>query len=95
MDPSFDADTPQTTLFEWAAPRETHLVAAHTRILADGTSTFVAEHLRWNRGRSSAPRFAAPRIAPLVDPGQLGLFFDRPVMEVDLTARMGDAPEIP
>jgi hypothetical protein len=27
-----------------------HVVAAHTRQLADGESVFVAEHLRWNRG---------------------------------------------
>ena len=72
-----DDPTAQATLFDHAAPRETHLVAAHTRILHDGTSTFVAEHLRWNRGRNPRPRFTATRASPPPDePGQLGLFVD-------------------
>ena len=40
---------------------DVHVVAAHTRVLADGSTTFVAEHLRWNRGRQ-APRLPAPRL---------------------------------
>lgn len=74
----------QVTLFDRPAPREAHLVAAHTRILHDGTSTFVAEHLRWNRGRTLRARFPAPkRVAPLPEPGQLGLFFDGPPEDRD------------
>ena len=26
-----------------------HVVSAHVRVLADGTTSFVAEHVRWNR----------------------------------------------
>lgn len=37
-----------------------HVVEAHTRVLADGSSVFVSEHLRWNRGRQG-PRLALPR----------------------------------
>lgn len=52
-----------------------HLVSAHSRQLADGTSVFVAEHLRWNGGRAprepSAPRPAEPL------PDQPGLFDPR------------------
>ena len=31
---------------------EMHVVSAHTRLLHDGTEVFVAEHTRWNRGRT-------------------------------------------
>lgn len=45
-----------------------HTVAAHTRVLPDGSEVFVGEHLRWNRGRQ-APRPRAPRVptAPTED----------------------------
>lgn len=49
-----------------------HVVAAHTRVLEDGSEVFVGEHLRWNRGRLprklTAPRPSAPA------EGQPGLF---------------------
>lgn len=38
-----------TVLEDW------HVVSAHTRVLPDGTETFVSEHLRWNRGRQASP----------------------------------------
>lgn len=46
-----------------------HVVAAHTRILRDGTTAFVSEHLRWNRGQQG-PRLrpAAPPEAPVDHP---------------------------
>ncbi|TNE86521.1 MAG: hypothetical protein EP330_22545 [Deltaproteobacteria bacterium] len=49
-----------------------HVVAAHTRVLADGSTTFVAEHLRWNRGRQ-APRARVPR-TPTPDERHPSLF---------------------
>jgi len=38
---------------------EHHVVAAHTRVNADGTETFVPEHVRRNASRGSAPRLPA------------------------------------
>lgn len=53
---------------------EMHVVSAHTRELSDGTSVFVGEHLRWNRGRQ-APRTAPPALRPTPPlPDQPGLF---------------------
>jgi len=40
-----------------------HVVHAHTRVKADGDEVFVGEHLRWNRGRTTA-RGPAPRARP-------------------------------
>jgi hypothetical protein len=50
-----------------------HVVAAHTRTLADGTTAFVSEHLRWNRGRQG-PRLAGTRApaAPVDHPSLFG-----------------------
>lgn len=39
---------------------DTHVVAAHTRVLASGEEVFVGEHVRWNRGRSERPS-SSPR----------------------------------
>ena len=55
-------------------PPEMHVVAAHTRLRADGTEVYVAEHLRWNRGKTG-PRSAARRADIAVPRGQLGLFY--------------------
>ena len=33
-----------------------HVVAAHTRVLSDGSEVNVAEHVRWSRGQNTAPR---------------------------------------
>lgn len=66
----------QPGLFGATSLPGTHVVAAHSRMLADGTTTFVAEHLRWNRGRTQRTRL--PRVparpTPVEDPDQLGLF---------------------
>lgn len=63
----------QTGLFGVVPALEVHLVAAHSRLLADGTSVSVAEHLRWSRGRTTSvtPR---GRGALTVADEQLGLF---------------------
>ncbi|MCB9679755.1 MAG: hypothetical protein H6737_31910 [Alphaproteobacteria bacterium] len=60
----------------------THLVAAHSRILADGTEVYVAEYRRWNRGRQAYVPAGMPRSPRPRDADQPGLF-DRPphVME--------------
>ncbi|MEZ4320503.1 MAG: hypothetical protein R3F61_23685 [Myxococcota bacterium] len=44
-----------------------HVVAAHTRVRADGTEVFVAEHLRWNRGRQARPMPMFPKAPPRSD----------------------------
>jgi hypothetical protein len=50
-----------------------HTVAAHTRVLHDGTEVFVAEHVRWNRGRQAyRPRRKKAPLPPTED--QLDLF---------------------
>ena len=52
----------------------THVVQAHTRVLANGNEVFVGEHLRWNGGggaRSGSPR---PRRSSSDDPTQQELF---------------------
>lgn len=43
-----------------------HVVAAHTRLLASGDEVFVGEHVRWNRGRSAGQPAPSPsrRAAP-------------------------------
>lgn len=61
-----------------------HTVAAHTRVLHDGSEVFVGEHLRWNRGRQ-APRPRAAR-APRPDPTGLPSLFD--------AAPLVDAPAV-
>lgn len=56
-----------------------HVVSAHTRLLADGTSVFVGEHLRWNAGRHpvpASPSGSSHRVATAL-PDQPGLFDDR------------------
>lgn len=50
-----------------------HLVSAHERLQADGTSVFVSEHLRWNRGRTERPSRPRPTWTP-VPAGQLSMF---------------------
>ena len=55
---------------------DTHVVAAHTRVLANGDEVFVGEHVRWNRGRT---RRALPPLQTAPPPheddeDQLGLF---------------------
>jgi hypothetical protein len=59
-------------MFGLAPELAVHRVQAHSRVLADGTSVFVAEHLRWNRGRTH--RVPRPRLPEQPEPGQLGLF---------------------
>lgn len=57
----------------------THVVAAHTRLLASGDTAFVPEHVRWNRGQTARTAPATPRAAasdPL-DEGQPSLFAAR------------------
>lgn len=50
-----------------------HTVAAHTRVLEDGTEVFVGEHVRWNRPRKPrAPRASRRKSAP--PPNQPSLF---------------------
>lgn len=73
------ADRPdQLGLFsDLHAPRGHHLVTAHTRVRADGTEVFVAEHVRWNRGRRP-PGAPAPRRPPPTDARQLPLLLDDP-----------------
>jgi len=53
---------------------DTHVVAAHTRVLASGEEVFVGEHVRWNRGRSAGPSPARRRIPDGPSDDQLGLF---------------------
>lgn len=57
----------------------THVVHAHLRNLPAGGTAFVAEHVRWNRGRTpTAPEPPAPRARPVApdeaDSPQLGLW---------------------
>ena len=60
---------------------EMHEVAAHTRVLSDGSEVFVGSHLRWNRGRQP-PRAPRPCGVEAPLPGQLGLFLgERPAEE--------------
>ena len=85
--PTMDTPVPiQPSLF--GGPSEIlglHVVAAHTRILEDGTEVTVAEHVRWNRGKrapSKRPRRQASSrqaslFGPFVGAQQLGLFTDR------------------
>lgn len=64
----------QGDLFGGQTPgRLTHVVAAHHRVLADGTEVFVGEHLRWNRGRRRLPAKPAPREVEVAE-GQIPLF---------------------
>lgn len=53
-----------------------HVVAAHTRTLANGEEVFVAEHVRWNRVRAEAvPGGRGPRgVADGDDDEQPSLF---------------------
>lgn len=53
--------------------RPFHVVAAHVRVQVDGTEVFVAEHLRWSRGRRRRPPPPAPREVE-VGEGQFPLF---------------------
>ena len=55
---------------------EMHVVAAHTRLLSDGSEVFVSEHLRWNRGKTGPRVRQVERATPSDEPleGQLGLF---------------------
>jgi hypothetical protein len=50
-----------------------HVVAAHTRVTTDGDAVFVAEHLRWNRGRHAGPPAPRPK-PPMPGPAQASLF---------------------
>lgn len=68
-----DSQSPLFTLTEAPPPRDAHVVSAHTRVLHDGSETFVGEHWRWNRGETTRTR--AKRRPPPPDPSQLGLFF--------------------
>ena len=52
-----------------------HVVAAHTRVLGDGTEVFVGEHLRWNRGRTTVSGGATATEEPA--PEQIPLFAPR------------------
>ncbi len=61
-------------MFGLAPTLAIHRVRAHSRVLADGTSVFVGEHLRWSRGRTH--RVSRPRLPDTPPPGQLGLFDD-------------------
>lgn len=63
----------QETMFGVQRSLDMHVVAAHTRVLQDGTETFVGEHLRWNRRGTEGPTKPRPR-KQVRDPGQLGLF---------------------
>lgn len=68
--------TLQLGLFGKATIAETHVVSAHLRHRGDGSTVFVAEHLRWSRGSRAAPQ--RPRAAPAeAAPGQ-GSLFDPP-----------------
>ncbi len=61
-----------------------HVVAAHTRVKANGDEIFVGEHMRWNRGRTaraSAPR--PPGDSTHDDASQQDLFIPRPQGEDD------------
>lgn len=47
----------------------THIVAAHTRVLADGSEVFVGEHVRWDRGRKARlPALSRDRSVPADHP---------------------------
>ena len=67
---------PQLGLFHDAPePDDTHVVSAHSRILANGTEVHVGEHLRWNRGKQGPRMRTRTRRAPSPVPQeQLGLF---------------------
>ncbi len=69
----------QLGMFGAVRSMDAHLVAAHERMLADGTEVFVAEHLRWNRGRSE-PRGRARSRTAAVSVKQESLF---PSVEVE------------
>lgn len=51
-----------------------HVVAAHSRVQADGNEVFVAEHVRQNRGRSGKEREPRPRATAEAGDGQIALF---------------------
>ncbi len=55
-----------------------HTVAAHTRVLSDGTEVFVGEHLRWNPGRRTARTRPRRRGGGDPAPTQLPLWTDAP-----------------
>jgi hypothetical protein len=54
----------------------THVVAAHTRLLSDGSEVFVSEHLRWNQGRQHRGPPSVRRAPPPGDDHPS--LFDRP-----------------
>ncbi len=67
-----------------------HKVAAHTRVLEDGSEIHVPEHVRWNRGRhpkntgSRARQSKAPKPASLHDASaNLSLFGQQAVLEAE------------
>jgi hypothetical protein len=72
-----------------------HTVAAHTRVLEDGSEVHVPEHVRWNRGRkpkntgSRARARKAPQQAKLLGAGaNLALFGQMTLLGSDV-----DRPE--
>ncbi len=67
-----------------------HRVAAHTRVLEDGSEVHVPEHVRWNRGRkakntgSRARARKAPQPASLQGAGAtLSLFQQQALLDDD------------
>ena len=70
-------DNEQLGMFGVTDQRDTQVVSAHTRILADGTEVEVAEHVRWNRPPGSAPVGRRRRTVPSAPEGQLPLLLKR------------------
>ena len=68
-----------------------HVVQAHTRLLEDGSEVFVAEHVRWNRGKKNRARARRSR-ASAPAPGQASLFDAPP--RPDSWDRIGNATQL-
>lgn len=81
-------------MFGFARTLDMHVVSAHERLQSNGSSVFVAEHLRWNRGQTErAPVSRSRSFIPSA--GQLSMFVRKSESVVEGASPGDDAPIAP